>query len=73
MSDKNTSKFISLILRHKPETIGITLDEHGWANVDELLAGKDNLLQSQQNQLQAKFLTLLNQQMLRFYGGSSNQ
>lgn len=37
--DKETSKFISLILRHKPETIGITLDEHGWANVDELIAG----------------------------------
>ena len=39
MSDNNTSKFISLILRHKPETIGITLDEHGWANVDELIEG----------------------------------
>ena len=39
MSDKNTSKFISLILRHKPETIGITLDEHGWANVSELISG----------------------------------
>lgn len=34
-----TSKLISLILRHKPETIGITLDEHGWANVTELLNG----------------------------------
>ena len=39
MSLKDTSKYISLILRHKPETIGITLDEHGWANVDELIAG----------------------------------
>lgn len=39
MSFKDTSKFISLILRHKPETIGITLDEHGWADVDELIAG----------------------------------
>jgi putative RNA 2'-phosphotransferase len=39
MSLKETSKFISLILRHKPEAIGITLDEHGWANVDELIAG----------------------------------
>ena len=39
MSLKSTSKFISLILRHKPETIGITLDEHGWANVDELIEG----------------------------------
>ncbi len=36
---KETSKFISLILRHKPETIGITLDEHGWANVEELIEG----------------------------------
>lgn len=39
MSLKETSKYISLILRHKPEAIGITLDEHGWANVDELIAG----------------------------------
>lgn len=33
------SVFISLVLRHKPETVGITLDEHGWANVEELLRG----------------------------------
>ena len=39
MGLNETSKYISLILRHKPETIGITLDEHGWANVDELIAG----------------------------------
>lgn len=32
-----TSKFISLILRHKPEAVGITLDEHGWADVEELI------------------------------------
>ena len=44
---KNTSKYISLILRHKPllRTIfgdmefAITLDEHGWADVSELIAG----------------------------------
>lgn len=34
-----TSKFLSLILRHKPEEIGITLDKHGWAVVTELLDG----------------------------------
>ena len=34
-----TSRFISLILRHKPEVIGIHLDEHGWAKVDELIDG----------------------------------
>ena len=39
MGIKETSKFISLILRHKPEVIGITLDEHGWADVDELIRG----------------------------------
>lgn len=33
------SKYISLILRHKPEQIGITLDEHGWADVEELICG----------------------------------
>lgn len=36
---KPTSKLIALVLRHKPEEIGITLDEHGWANVNELIAG----------------------------------
>ncbi len=33
------SKYMSLILRHKPEVIGIKLDAHGWADVDALLAG----------------------------------
>ena len=36
---RNLSKFISLILRHKPEIIGLTLDEHGWADVQELIKG----------------------------------
>lgn len=35
----NNGKFLALILRHKPQTIGITLDEHGWANVDDLIKG----------------------------------
>ena len=39
MNLNETSKFIALILRHKPETIGISLDEHGWANVTELIEG----------------------------------
>ena len=37
--DERLSVFISLILRHKPDVIGITLDEHGWANVKELIDG----------------------------------
>jgi putative RNA 2'-phosphotransferase len=39
MSLTETSKFLSLILRHKPEIIGISLDEHGWAKVEEVIAG----------------------------------
>jgi len=34
---KRTSKFLSLVLRHEPGEIGITLDEQGWVGVDELL------------------------------------
>lgn len=36
-NNKRLSKFLSLILRHRPEVIGITLDESGWANVKELI------------------------------------
>ena len=39
---KSVSKFFSLILRHRPEQIGLTLDKNGWADIDELLA-KANL------------------------------
>lgn len=37
MLKRNTGRFISLVLRHHPEVIGIQLDEHGWAKVDELV------------------------------------
>ncbi|MDO5145649.1 MAG: RNA 2'-phosphotransferase [Eubacteriales bacterium] len=37
MNYKKTSKFLSMLLRHRPEVIGITLDKHGWADVDELI------------------------------------
>jgi len=36
---KNLSKFLSLILRHDPSSIGITLDINGWADVEELING----------------------------------
>ena len=36
---KNVSKFISLVLRHNPSAAGIRLDEHGWADVRELIRG----------------------------------
>lgn len=33
------SKFISLVLRHKPEEANVTMDECGWVNVEELVKG----------------------------------
>ena len=41
----------------------------GLKNIVELMAGKDKLLSAQQSMLQSKYLTLYNQQMLRFYQG----
>ncbi|HEX6429888.1 MAG TPA: RNA 2'-phosphotransferase [Niastella sp.] len=34
---KNISKLLSLVLRHEPEYIGLSLDTEGWANVSELI------------------------------------
>ena len=37
MHNKKLSKFLSLILRHKPEVLGITLDPQGWASTKEII------------------------------------
>ncbi len=31
------SKFLSLVLRHQPDAIGIELDENGWTDVELLM------------------------------------
>ena len=42
--DISLGRFISLILRHKPETIGITIEKQGaWANVNELIEGMNKV------------------------------
>ena len=35
---KKLSKFMSLVLRHKPEAIGIKLDREGWCDFEEFLS-----------------------------------
>jgi putative RNA 2'-phosphotransferase len=35
---EDLGRFISLVLRHHPETIGISIDEYGYANTQELIA-----------------------------------
>lgn len=34
-----TSKFLSYVLRHEPQAIGLQLDSEGWADIDALIAG----------------------------------
>jgi putative RNA 2'-phosphotransferase len=34
---EKTSKFLSYVLRHKPDAIGLALDSNGWASVQELI------------------------------------
>ena len=33
------SKFLSFVLRHQPEAIGLALDAEGWGSVDDLITG----------------------------------
>ncbi|MBL7952387.1 MAG: RNA 2'-phosphotransferase [Flavobacteriales bacterium] len=35
---KQASKFLSLVLRHQPELIGLRMDENGWVDVDQLIS-----------------------------------
>ena len=43
----------------------------GLKNIVELMNGKTNLLQAQQNKLQSKYMTILSQQLLKFYQGET--
>ena len=37
-NEQKIGRFLSLVLRHDPASIGLTLDSQGWAGIDELLA-----------------------------------
>jgi putative RNA 2'-phosphotransferase len=37
MNTVKFSKFLSLVLRHRPEVLGITLDQNGWTDVGALI------------------------------------
>jgi putative RNA 2'-phosphotransferase len=38
MDSTELSKFLSFVLRHKPDSIGLALEPQGWVSVDELIA-----------------------------------
>ncbi|MFB4371769.1 MULTISPECIES: RNA 2'-phosphotransferase [unclassified Pseudomonas] len=39
MSRDEISKFLSFVLRHEPQAIGLQLDSEGWADIDALISG----------------------------------
>ncbi|MFZ4559486.1 MAG: RNA 2'-phosphotransferase, partial [Saprospiraceae bacterium] len=45
-TQKKISKFLSFVLRHQPEYIGISLDKNGWADVADLIANFSNFTPS---------------------------
>ncbi|RBL65716.1 RNA--NAD 2'-phosphotransferase, partial [Pseudomonas sp. MWU13-2625] len=36
---EDTSKFLSYVLRHEPQAIGLELDSEGWGDIDALISG----------------------------------
>ena len=72
-AETNQQKFKTALTTVESEQASYDLLEEqfrlGLKNIVELMTGKDRLLSSQQNKLQAKYTTILNLQLLRFYQG----
>ena len=72
-AETNQQKFKTALTTVENEQASYDLLEEqfrlGLKNIVELMTGKDRLLSSQQNKLQAKYTTILNRQLLRFYQG----
>lgn len=72
-ANTNQQKFRSALVSVESEQTSYDLlseqFELGLKNIVELLTGKDKLLNAQQNKLQSKYLTIINQQLLKFYKG----
>lgn len=72
-AETNKQKFKTALTTVESEQASYDLLEEqfrlGLKNIVELMTGKDRLLSSQQNKLQAKYTTILNRQLLRFYQG----
>ena len=39
MDVTKVGRYMSFLLRHRPQAAGLTLDQHGWADVEELIRG----------------------------------
>ena len=72
-ANTNQQRFRAALTTVESEQMSYDLLEEkfnlGLTNIIELMNGKDKLLSAQQNKLQSKYQTILNQQLLRFYAG----
>ena len=72
----NQQKFRAALLNVESEQQSYNLLSEqfrlGLKNIVELLNGKTNLLNAQQNMLQSKYLTILDIQLLKFYSGPTS-
>lgn len=76
------SKYLSLILRHQPEKIGLILDQEGWANIQKLIdcsvqhgtqLSKETLMQIVQNNDKKRFQISKDSLSIRAVQGHSHQ
>lgn len=74
------SRFLSLVLRHKPETVGLALDSQGWVSIDELIAksnaagirlDREDLLQVVETSDKKRFSVSVDGQLIRAAQGHS--
>jgi len=74
-ANTNQQKFRSARARVQSQEISYELlneqFKNGLKNIVELLQGRDNLVTAKQDELQSKYTTLLNIQLLKFYGGET--
>jgi putative RNA 2'-phosphotransferase len=77
---KELSKFLSFVLRHKPDSIGVVLDSQGWVSVDELIAKshasatrftREDLLRVVETSEKKRFTLSADAQMIRAAQGHS--
>ena len=74
-AQNNQQKFRSALMTVESEQTSYSLLSEqfqlGLKNIIELMTGKDRLLSAQQNKLQSKYMTILSQQLLKFYQGET--
>jgi putative RNA 2'-phosphotransferase len=79
-SDARLSKLLSYVLRHRPDSVGLTLDPAGWVRVDQLLAalcaqgeqlGRQDLERVIEHAAKARFALSADGQQIRASQGHS--